>query len=71
MAKVTKVSVTISKTIQVVQFEPVTVAITREAELEKGDDPAEVEAELQESIGKSVKKLMKEERNRWVKKSKE
>lgn len=64
-----QVSVTVTKTVQVVQFEPVVVSVTETADV--GDaDVSEVKAELYESASKSVRKFMKEEKEKWAKKSK-
>jgi len=65
------ISVTITKTKQVVQFEPLTVTVTEVAELEEGDKASDAKAKLYESVSKSVKQFMEEETTKWKKRAKD
>jgi hypothetical protein len=64
------ITVSVTKTIQVVQFEPVVVEVTESAEVESGEKASEVRTALYESASKAVKKFMKEEIESWKRKSK-
>lgn len=60
------VSVTVTRTVQVVQFQPSTVSVTETAEV--GDqDPNEVKQELYESASKSMQKFMRGEIKKYKK----
>jgi hypothetical protein len=62
---ITQVSVTVSKTIQVVQFEPVRVDVTQTVEILDDDKVSRVRRELYESTSKAVAAMMHEELKRW------
>lgn len=59
------IKVSISKTTQVVQYEPVTVLIEESVELEADEDPEETRSELYESVSDAVTRYMKKERKKW------
>ncbi len=65
------ITVEISKTIQVVQFEPIVVRVAETAELEDGDKVSKVREKLHESVSDSVVQIMKDEVKRWRKKNKD
>lgn len=64
------VSVTVTKTVQAAQFEPVTVSVVEAADLEAGDKASEVKRKLYESASKSLHEFMGEELKLWRRKSK-
>ena len=57
-------SVTISKTVQVSQYEPLTVTITRT--IDDGNDTDENRKKLYSSVGAQVKKVLDLEIRRYV-----
>ena len=57
--------VTISKTTQIVQFEPLVVSATETYELDVGEDLKEVRAKAIKSLGESVRKSMISLENRF------
>lgn len=60
------VSVTVSRTVQVVQYQPSTVTVTETADV--GDqDPEEVKLALYESASKSMQKFMRAEIKKYKK----
>lgn len=65
-----EVSVTVTKTVQAAQFEPVTVSVTETATLEAGDKASTAKDKLYESASESLHKFMKEELKLWRRKSK-
>lgn len=65
------VTVTVQKTVQATQFEPIVISVTETAELEEGDKASEAKAKLYESASTSLHKFMKEEIKLWKRKSKE
>jgi hypothetical protein len=68
--KVREISVTVQKTVQAVQFEPVVVAVTMTAELEAGDKASKVRAKLYEAASEGVHEHMQEELKLWKRKAK-
>lgn len=65
------VSVTLSKTVQAHQFEPLVVTITESAEVESGEKVREVRDKLYESASVGLHKIMVKELKLWKRKSKE
>lgn len=65
------VSVTLTKTVQASQFEPLTVSITESAELEADDKPARVRNKLYESASEGLHEIMVKELKLWKRKKKE
>ncbi len=63
MAKLKRrsVSVTVTRTVQVVQFQPSTVSVTECADVPEGMSAEEVKAELYESASESMQKFMRGE----------
>lgn len=57
-------TVTISKTIQLKQYEPLTVTITRS--IDDSNDTEENRKKLYNSVGLQVKKLIDKERRRYA-----
>jgi hypothetical protein len=53
------VTVTVSKTIQVAQYEPLTIQIVETHDLESEDNPREVRSQLVASLSKSLRISMK------------
>lgn len=64
------VSVTVTKTVQAAQFEPVVISVTETADLEDGDKASVAKQKLYESASASVHRFMKEELTLWKRKSK-
>lgn len=65
------ISVTVGKTIQVVQFEPVHVSVTQTYTLTDEDDVTEARADLYNQCGKAVVRFMNNELKRWNPESKD
>jgi hypothetical protein len=63
--RITSVSVTLSRTIQVRQFEPVRVDVTQTAEVTEHDNPSEVRRELYEVTSKALRGMMRLELDKW------
>jgi hypothetical protein len=63
--RITQISVTVSKTIQVRNFEPVRVDVTQTAEVLEDDKVSRVRRQLYESTSKAVAAMMREELERW------
>lgn len=63
--RITSVAVTVSRTIQVRQFEPVRVDLTQTAEVAEGDNPSDVRRELYEATSKSLRAMMRFELEKW------
>ena len=63
------VSVTVQKTVQAAQYEPVTISVTETADLEADDKSKAVKRKLYESASESVHEYMKEELKLWKRKS--
>ncbi|EMI5828490.1 TPA: hypothetical protein ACP7Q5_004961 [Escherichia coli] len=63
--KVTRISVNLSKTVQAVTYEPVSVSFSMDAELEAGDTVKEARAALYEEAARGVRLMMKKELRRW------
>lgn len=68
--KTKTISVTVQKTVQAEQFEPVVIAVTMEASLEDGDTAKKVKRKLYESASESVHEFMGEELKLWRRKKK-
>ncbi len=64
------VSVTLTKTVQAHQFEPLTVSITESAELEDGDKAGKVRDKLYESASSGLHEIMVKELKLWKRKEK-
>lgn len=65
------VSVTLAKTVQASQFEPLVVTYTESAELEEGDKISRVREKLYESASEGLHEIMGKELKRWKRKKKE
>lgn len=65
------VSVTVQKTVQAAQFEPLVISVTETADLEADDKASVAKRKLYESASESVHKFMKEELKLWKRKSKD
>ncbi len=59
------ISVTVSRTIQVQQFQPSVVTVTETTELGPDDNPEEVKAVLYKSASRSVTKFMNAEIDKY------
>lgn len=64
------VQVTLTKTVQASQFEPLTVSITESAELEQGDKVRVVREKLYESASDGLHDIMVKELKLWKRKNK-
>lgn len=58
-------TVTITKTIQVVQFEPVTVTVSETYDIEDGEDVVAIRSHAYNSCAKSVVRYLNNEIRRW------
>jgi hypothetical protein len=58
-------TVTYTKTLQVVQFEPVTISVSETYDLEPGDDVVSVRAHAYNSCAKSAVRYLNNELKRW------
>lgn len=65
------ITVTLTKTVQASQFEPLIVTISETAEMGEGDKVSDVREKLYESTSKGLHKVMGEELTRWKRKSKD
>lgn len=63
--RITTVTVTLSKTIQVVNFEPLRVDVTQTAEVGPDDNASTVRRELYESTSKALDAMMRFEIKQW------
>lgn len=61
MSKIKTITVTVSKMVQLRQYEPFTVTVAEIVELETGDDKLTVRNETYASISKSVTKYINHE----------
>jgi hypothetical protein len=61
------VTVSVQKTLQVVQFEPVVVSVSETYTLQEGDDVAEVRTEMYNRCAKAVVRYLNNEHDRWNK----
>jgi hypothetical protein len=60
-----EITVTISRTIQIRQYEPVTVTVTERHELEEGEDPKVVRLQVYNQIAPDVARFMDKEVKRY------
>lgn len=63
--RVTSVTITLSKTIQVVNFEPIRVDVTQTAEVGPDDNASQVRRALYENTSKALNTMMKFEIEKW------
>lgn len=61
------VSVTVSRTIQLVQFHPATLTVAETADVPDGMDPEEAKLELYKSAAASVDKFLRQEQRKFNK----
>ncbi len=61
----TSTTVTVQKTIQVVQFEPVTVTVSETYDIEPGDDVTAIRAHAYNNCAKSMVRYLNNEIKRW------
>jgi hypothetical protein len=64
--RITKIAVTLSKTVQVSRFEPVAVTLTQEAELSEGEDEVTARGELYRATSKSMRAMLNKELAHWT-----
>lgn len=67
MAKTKTISVTVSKTLQVTQFEPIRIEVTQAVTLDPEETPREVRAQLYDECSRAVRTMMKKEIEVWEK----
>lgn len=64
--RLTSVSVTLSRTLQVRQFEPIRVDVTQTAQIGNGENASDVRRELYESTSKALRTMMRAEFKKWA-----
>ena len=65
--KITSMTITVEKAIQVRQFEPVRVSVTQTVALEDGNVPRDIRDALYDSTSRATRVLMREELSKWRK----
>ena len=60
--KTKEITVTVAKTIQIVQYEPVNITVSHTANLDEDDDPQEASMELYKVCTKAIAKFLENEK---------